>query len=307
MVDDGCDRISLVRVLVYGDYIIDKYSRVVTTRDCPERAGAPVYDILSSEEFLGCAGNVWRNVLALSMVFPDLDVYVGGGLGPYAEFMLLNQAKSAGVGISSSLRAAEEDIWKERLVSDGRVLCRIDSSRKFSFPVLQLVDDAAYNGSFDLLIVADYCFGSIDEFEVRELIAESRVSIVDTKRQDLSIFEGATAFKFNKGEYTRHVGTNIPSKWVVVSQGERGCRVIDGGTEQVPIAAAAAWDDVEEVDVTGCGDTFTAALGLYLAGGHGIDRAAYAANYLASRVVTRLGPSVPSPDEIEEGKKRGVL
>ncbi len=304
-----------MRVIVYGDYTVDRYTRVRTTRNCPEAPSAPVYDV--QEKILqspGCAGNTLLNIFALEQLFPEsFDIAVLGAGGDLAGRMLDDEAYLSGritEGNWQMLLRKSADIVKERLVLDDRVIARIDSSRSFEgLPpvVYDEVDPAS-----DLLIVSDYCFGGVDPDQVRTLIRCADVSIVDTKRTDLSIFEGATFFKFNREEFARHPRDSIPPlSGVVVSCGEEGCRVIppphDMRSHDHPDDVVDPFPVTESVDVTGCGDTFTAAFGLYLAHGCGPYAAAYRANYLASRVVRRLGASVPTAEEIEEGKRMGVL
>jgi bifunctional ADP-heptose synthase (sugar kinase/adenylyltransferase) len=308
MVDKLCDKIysRAMRVLVYGDFTLDRYTSVTTYRDCPEKAGAPVYDVVSSHEYLGCAGNVWTNVNNLRhIVDQKLDIDVGGCMGWKMWDRVLNGRWSM---VGSDYLHLGNDITKDRLVIGDSIQCRVDSHRDFGKKTplsSKRFDEHATR--YDLSIISDYCFGGVDADVCAEIIANSTVSVVDSKRSDLSMFTGTTAFKFNQREYQQHMSSSIPSKWVVVTKGDKGCRVIEGNNDGIPIAQASAWDDVSERDVTGCGDTFTAAFALMLASGRGVDSAAYGANYLASRVVTRMGPSVPTPDEIEEGKRRGVL
>lgn len=289
-----------MRVLVYGDFIVDKYTDVSSNRDCPEQTGAPVYDVQGTDKFLGCAGNVYANMYAMSGLIDDIIFLdVGGAAGPVADSML-------GMDTDRSLlRVSSEDIVKERIVLDGKIRCRVDSARTFRW---KRVNAPVPVPKYDLVIISDYCFGGVDAAVCKQLIADTPVSVVDTKREDLSIFDGATVFKFNRLEYEHHRNECIPSKWVVISRGEEGCRVIGVDQAVSSVSIDVAPHKMKKIeDVTGCGDTFTAALGLYLASGRSTIMSAFAANYLASRVVSRMGPSVPTGDEIEEGRKAGIL
>lgn len=300
---------------------MDRYVRVKTTRNCPEASSAPVYDV--QETILqspGCAGNTLLNVFAMERMFSgDFDIAALGAGGDIVAGLVEDAAFLSGIGIPRGYRPTDDwqmllrksaDIIKERLVLDDRVIARIDSSRSFSGLPPVIYDEV--DQVSDLLIVSDYCFRGVDPDQVRTLIRCADVSIVDTKRTDLSIFEGATFFKFNREEFARHSRDSIPPlSGVVVSCGEEGCRVIpppqDMKSHDRPDDVVHPWPVAEPIDVTGCGDTFTAAFGLYLAHGCGPYAAAYRANYLASRVVRRLGASVPTVEEMDEGKRIGIL
>lgn len=294
-----------MKILVYGDFTIDRYREVSSDRFCPEQDDAPVYDLghLILER-LGCAGNTLQNVLALKSLFDeDVEVSIGGAIGSGALSMV------SGCSFSRFLNLSK-DIIKERFVYNDRILCRVDSRKTF-----HPIDDmgamfyAGPDKDYDLLIVSDYCFGGVNKEDVQHLIDNSKVSVVDTKRhRDISIFRGASYFKFNEHEFSNHKFADIlqlPSKGIVVSRGKEGCKIIHTNPNMYKEVEPFRVD--KEVDVTGCGDTFTSAFAMYVAKTDEPYMSAYRANYLASRVVTRMGPSVPSLDEISNGKKIGVL
>ncbi len=83
---------------------------------------------------------------------------------------------------------------------------------------------------------------------------------------------------------------------LVVTLGERGALVIEGGTaDHIPAVPVAA------VDPTGAGDAFIGALGVYLASGMQLRAAVRQANTVAALSVTRPGAqaSFPSRAEVE--------
>ncbi len=306
-----------MRVLVYGDFVTDGYIRVSTSRMCPEASDAPVYDIEKRRtDVIGCAGNTLGNVMMIAdHICGDLsiDVWWGGITDQCALTTLLSEKTFTSTNLYS---LDPVGIRKDRIIgADGKIICRLDSKRVFSVPPAPIIPSP----EFDLVIVSDYGFGSIDADVARKLLGLAKISVVDSKREDLTIFRGATAFKLNHSEYSRQVSlmAQTPDQCVealchycVVSKGDAGCEVRvlrpkgrEYRIDSVSIPAFGA----DEVDVTGCGDTFTAAFGLSLLMGREVFDAARAANYLASKVVTKFGPAVPLREELDEARERGLL
>jgi len=298
-----------VRVLVYGDFVIDKYTRVSVTRQCPEAADAPVCDIGETIfQRLGCAGNTLQNVVAIAKDSGDpVDIWYGGISGFHPPFTTLKLCTS-----SNLMKIDANYIIKERLVTqDDEIVCRLDNRRTFSVsaPLITPCPE------FDLVIISDYGFGAVTAEVAAKLLAIGKISIVDSKREDLTIFRGATVFKLNEHEYSRQVARMATTDdrcvealchYCIVSLGDRGCVVKhfegQGKSYRIDSAHHRSFPADAEVDVTGCGDTFTAALGLRLCEVPEIHSAARYANYLASRVVSHMGPAVPSETELKTAK-----
>jgi bifunctional ADP-heptose synthase (sugar kinase/adenylyltransferase) len=286
-----------IKVLVYGDIIEDRYTRCVTTRDCPEQIGAPVLDVVESSVFDGCAGNVFQNALTMGaclMAVRDdvsFDVEVAGICGP--KFYARQSWRYPGL-------VADPGIVKERLIVDDRITCRVDSKKVFtSIPPRPVCLESHY----DLAIISDYCFGAVEPDIVQAIMQRSKYVVVDSKRQDLSMFKGATLFKLNTPESTRQFAGQVMSlcNYYVISKGENGLTLIDCSNAEIRYFDGHR---VKEVDVTGCGDTLTAAIGLALALGRPVTNACMFGNYLASRVVQHMGPSFPNYDEVKEAEGR---
>lgn len=297
-----------MKIALYGDFITDIYSWASLTRFCPEQADAPIYDLLTDDrEFLGCAGNVAANIAAAVRFFDNSsenELTIFGSIGRSTLGKLFRSPIMKNVKLNTeNVKCYDNSIVKQRIVLDEKIACRIDSSRYFCGSH----DDREVTvGKYDLLIVSDYCFGGVEEKLCRDLINNSEISVVDTKRKDLSFYNGATAFKFNRSEYEKFIsGEIIPSDWIVVSKGSHGCSVIES-SKRVVRTNMPAWP-ANEIDVTGCGDTFTSVLGLALAHGKGIEMAAYAANYIASKVVSRFGPAVPTSEELLTALEKGII
>lgn len=306
-----------MRVLVYGDFVTDRYIRVTSSRNCPEAPEAPVLDVVDVPvNSVGCAGNTLQNVYNIAASsLENIEIYFGGILDDGIQSTL---SKVPNLFSSSNLVEYCRDggITKDRLIDrKGRIICRVDSARTFKSSPPRITPSP----EFDLVIISDYGFGSVDELVASKLISLGKLSVVDSKRDDLTIFRGATVFKLNHGEYARQVSRMANTedrcvealcRYCVVSKGDQGCEVKvfkgQGKEYRIDTIGIPAYP-AEEVDVTGCGDTFTAAFALSLMLGRDVLDCARLANYLASRVVTRVGPDTPKKHELADAKEKGLL
>lgn len=273
------------RVLVVGDAMIDRYVFVNSNRMAPE-APIPVWVKQGVDDRPGGAANVCENLRAIAQ--GEVDIMLAGILNPA--------------------------MIKVRYVdADQRIVYRVDSFEKFDPNATTQYEQAFCDYLFpaelpDAIIISDYDKGTISE-KVVQRIRESGVKpvIVDSKRKDLRIFEGFQVLKINLAEY----GVQCASQDytcverlfdnVVVTKGKDGaelrmCEKVKSNdrrylvhTEQFPV------EKVEKVvDVTGCGDTHTAALTFsLLKNGGDIRLALKFANACARSVVQKFGTSVP--------------
>lgn len=303
------------RVLVVGDVMFDKYNYVKTERQAPE-APIPVWDSQRIEYRPGGAANVAANVRSIAdKVNPkDIAVYLLGIVDKSdsgREIHALN-----GYGVSLMFLAHGHSMIKERFVNNGKIIFRHDDSKFFD------PDDVAYfeklslgyvfKQTFDAVVFSDYDKGTITQKVVDRFRKMSKISVVDSKRADLGIYEGCNVLKLNEFEYSKQVSlaANSPSKTpiemkfanVVVTKGSRGAelRQFSGArydsenntiqystfTEEFPTAK------VKQVDVTGCGDTHTAAMTVSLINDPDPRRAVKFANECASQVVQKFGTTI---------------
>ncbi len=84
----------------------------------------------------------------------------------------------------------------------------------------------------------------------------------------------------------------------VVTLGGQGCVVLESDAEQVRVTAVPA-TQVRVVDTTGCGDAFTGALAVAMAGGRSLVDAAHQASRVAAIAATRRGAQSSYPSAAE--------
>lgn len=292
-----------MRFLVLGDIMLDQYTFVRSTR-MAEEASIPVWDEVGQEFRLGGAANVANNLKAIGG--DDVEVWLAGISRNDATIDLASAAR-----LNTTLCMSGKTMVKHRYVdvSSMSLVHRSDSLREFpkdDVEYFEMMLQGRKLPDFDALVVSDYDKGSITSCVMSCLSKlERRWSVVDSKRLDLSLFNGFDLLKVNHDEYsvqvsmTGHLYERFESLFgtVVVTKGSSGAdlsiydkkRSSSGKhvvhTEHFPTEPSSP------VDVTGCGDTHTAAMAFVLAKTGDARAAVRFANQCASKVVQKFGTS----------------
>lgn len=296
-----------MNVMVLGDLMLDRYTDVSSKRQAAE-AQIPVWDAGDSEVRLGGAANVALNIRAID---PDALVSVAGICDIDLEDLL------AEFKICQETAHVEFGMVKHRFVDDAnRIVARVDYVNRFSeLDVDKLVSHLKSmqrifkQPMFDILIVSDYDKGTVtdESLSVCMEMAKGKPIIVDSKRKDIRMFSGADVLKLNEHEYGIQVANvELPAferlfKNVVVTRGAKGAelRVFDSAKSDaarqrfVTYSEMFPVEEIRAVDVTGCGDTHTAAMAVSLCCDHDVRNAIRKGNLAARDVVSRFGTSVP--------------
>lgn len=315
----------MFNVLVIGDIIQDRYAYVATERMSAE-APIPVWDELRSEVRFGGSANVAYNLK--NMFADDAVIHVAGITDTDMEDRLDKCGFNTDLVLNAdeiSLRGGlvvsnvkHSTIIKQRFVKFDSMeyIARFDNARKF-----ENVAVAAFKKNFikryrdmffDAVIISDYNAGTIDA-EIAELLCkEQKFSpvFVDSKREDLSIFNRSFFLKVNKDEFSKQVSSKLYPFFqaffdnVVITLGSGGCELMR--SEPIVNSKAVRTDTerffaekVSQVDVTGCGDTFVAAVVYYLLNvKNDLRKSLMFANKCAANVVQKFGTAVISREEI---------
>lgn len=276
------------KFLVVGDAMIDTYVFVSSSRQAQE-APVPVWRTVSVEDRLGGAANVANNLKSLCGVSGS-DVAISCLGGDDLEMEILRHK------IRTRAFVYDLTMVKTRYVADGKIIFRNDFVDRFDDSRIEihrlLFEPSIKRDCYDCVVVSDYDKGTVDRelFEMLLSMSPRPTIIVDSKRPDLSIFDGADVMKLNGDEYERTAGRyDGLFKRMIVTLGSSGARTfVDSRPKDVPVKCR------QEVDVTGCGDTHTAAFAYeYARTGDFLGSVAFA-NDCAADVVTRLGTSVYS-------------
>jgi D-beta-D-heptose 7-phosphate kinase/D-beta-D-heptose 1-phosphate adenosyltransferase len=312
-VDELLERLRGVRVLVVGDLMLDRYVVGSVDRVSPE-APVPVVRVQSERTAVGGAGNVAANVTALGG-----SCAVVGCVGADAEGDLLIQALAAeGVSQHGVVRAPDRPTTvKTRVLAQHQQIVRFDrevdheAEPALAARLADIVRSLAEG--CDVLIVQDYDKGVLAPpviGAILEVTGARRIPwIVDPKRRSFFAYPGATVFKPNARELGDALGAAIrpdESGWMeatrerieceslLLTLGERGMALQTRGAPLVRLPAVGR----EVYDVSGAGDTVTAAVALTLAAGATTAEAAELANHAAAVEVAKSGVQTVSPSEI---------
>jgi D-glycero-beta-D-manno-heptose-7-phosphate kinase len=304
------DRASLrlVRLLVVGDVMLDRYWFGEVERISPE-APVPVVRIGTTEERLGGAANVARNITALGARAGLLSV-VGNDEAGRAVAGLLRRAEVADhLHVDATLATTV----KLRVIGRRQQIARIDFESAPEAEVLaaHFQQFQTLLGQHDLVLLSDYGKGGLTHI-VRILEAAraaGRRVIVDPKGDDYSRYAGATLITPNRAELREVVGrwrdeadlerraqklrAELNLQGVLLTRSEEGMSLYtDEGALNVPAQAR------EVFDVSGAGDTVIAVLGTMLAAGLELREAVALANRAGGIVVGKLGTATVTYEEL---------
>jgi rfaE bifunctional protein kinase chain/domain len=302
------EALTKARVLVVGDVMLDRYWFGEVSRISPE-APVPVVKVGRTEERLGGAANVARNIAAVGARASLLSVV---GQDEAADCV---QRLLAADGIAAQLLRDPglETTIKLRVIGRQQQLLRIDFETEPGHEVLmsKLADFEARLPEADLVILSDYGKGGLRHIE--RMIALARAAkkpvLVDPKGDDYSRYRGATLITPNRSEFREVAGrwkdeedfaaraqklrAELGLEAVLVTRSEEGMTLFrEGSRVHVPTVAR------EVFDVSGAGDTVIAILGVMLAAGSGFEEAVRFANKAAGIVVGKLGTAVVQPEEL---------
>jgi rfaE bifunctional protein kinase chain/domain len=304
----AADRIAGCRILVVGDVMLDRYWFGEVERISPE-APVPVVRIQRTEERLGGAANVARNVAALGAQAGLLTV-VGDDEAGRALVRLLD---ASGIAAHAHTDAQMATTVKLRVIGRQQQMLRADFETQPDGEVLlaKLGEYEALLPDYDLVVLSDYGKGGLTH--IARMIELARAAgkpiLVDPKGDDYARYAGATIVTPNRAELREVVGRwrseadlearaqrlrrELELQALLLTRSEEGMTLFtDDGTWSVPAQAR------EVFDVSGAGDTVIATLGVMLAAGASLRQAVEAANRAAGIVVGKLGTATVSYDEL---------
>ena len=211
-----------MKVLVFGDVIIDKYIYGTSERISPE-APVPVVKYQREVETLGGAGLVYENL------------------------------KSLGVDVTL-LQTEQPRSVKTRVICDGHYITRIDDDKVVdSTAVLRNVLRSDFS-QWDYVILSDYNKGVLDEsLKIIEHLNKFNCKIIVDPKEHANQYKGAWLVKPNNSEFIKFGFNNWQGNIITTNAGDNVVASIDGIEYNLPVA------QVEVSDVTGAGDCFLAA------------------------------------------------
>ena len=308
-------RAKSARILVVGDLMLDVYLRGSASRISPE-APVPVVRVTEEWRALGGAANVASNVVALGAACSIIGCVGKDNAGRE----LRRELADCMIETEGLLELADRPTTvKTRVLARHHQVARYDIETEDDIEpatAAQVIDTVArLIERADALVLEDYNKGLLTPELIADCVRLARERgipiVVDPKFRSFFAYRGATVFKPNLVELTAALRERLQPldpAWMARTRAELGCEHLLVTLGEDGMALAAADGEFLHVptmarsvyDVSGAGDTVTAALAVSLAAGATIQEAAVLANHAAGVEVGKAGVATVSPDELRE-------
>lgn len=299
-------------ILVIGDIMVDHYIEGTVERISPE-APIPILDKKKEWYRLGGAANVALNLASLGAQVTQIGRV---GSDDYAKYVIetleSHDINSIGVFIDSSVPTTV----KTRFISNNHQILRVDHEDRSSVENTEIGHNITEFILQELpkhsaVILSDYNKGVIYSQLVAHILQNTNVPvIVDTHKKHWDMFTGCTCLTPNLKELRTYTNFQLADleqitriaqlerqhlqlKCLLVTLGDQGMLLVtETETHHFPA------HPVSVVDVTGAGDTALAVFTLALSAGSTPDSATVLANKAASIVVSKMGTSCLTLQEL---------
>jgi rfaE bifunctional protein kinase chain/domain len=300
------------QVLVVGDVMLDRYWFGEVDRISPE-APVPVVRVQESDERLGGAANVARNIASLGAQTLLMGVVGDDEAGKTVHSLI----QKSGIADHVFDDPQAKTTVKLRVLGRQQQLLRADFESLPDHEVLveKLDQFKALLPKIQAVVLSDYGKGGL--LHIQEMIRAARdqgvVTLVDPKGDDYDRYRGATMLTPNRSEFAQVVGRwrteaemtekahalreSLGLAHLLVTRSEEGMSLYsktDGKPSEHHIAARAR----EVFDVTGAGDTVIGTLAVMLASGSPVGKAVEMANRAGGIVVGKLGTATITAEEL---------
>lgn len=297
---------SKVKVLVFGDIMLDRYWWGSVSRISPE-APVPVVRLDKTTLIAGGAANVAANVAGLGAE-PFLVGVIGNDEeGKCFPSILAESNISADFLVEAKNRPTTV---KTRVVAHSQQIVRLDRETNED---LSSEDEILIWGKIEsvleeiqIIIISDYAKGILTESLLARLIRTAKSKntkvLVDPKGKNYLKYKGATLLTPNKKEAAeackleengknlvevagKQLIAEIETESILITKGEDGMTLFEKNKKPLNLKALAR----DVYDVTGAGDTVIATLAVALGAGASTAKAAELANIAAGLVVEQIG------------------
>ena len=252
-----------MKVLVFGDIIIDKYIYGTSTRISPE-APVPVVTYTDEKTTMGGAALVFENLTSLGV---DAELY----------------------------DTLEDHSVKTRIICDGHYITRIDEDKNAdSNAVLQRIKESDFS-VYDIVVLSDYNKGTLDNARqiIKHINKFNCKVIVDPKRYAHN-YENAWLVKPNHSEYTKFEFDEWQGNIITTDAGHSVRATIDDVEYTMPV------ESVEVSDVTGAGDCFLASFVYALTKGYTHKKCLELAVRGSTESVKHAGTYILKQEDVED-------
>lgn len=248
--------IEKINILVIGEACTDKFIYCVADRLSPE-APVPILNPLYTKHNVGMAANTAANVKALC---------------PNSSISYLIQ---------------DGNVTKTRYIEEksNHMFLRVDKGEDSINPFKWEMDTDVLIGQADIVIVSDYNKGFLKNLDLIEIANKSTLSILDSKRKLTNdITQNFDFVKLNKSE--RNNNPNLTTDNIITTLGSSGA--------EYQSTIYPSLNPQQTIDVSGAGDTFTAAFIIKYYETKDVGLSIEFANAKSSEVVSKRGVVVPS-------------
>ncbi len=297
------NRLEERKVLVAGDFMVDRYTFGKSKRISPE-APVPVILVDYEEERAGGAGNVVLNLVSLGMKVTALGRVGDDAAGQVVKSSLAKEnVETSAIFCQNGFQTPQ----KARIIASNQQIVRIDYETITPLDQIleaEIVDaiDAVVQFQ-DIIAISDYAKGFLTDTILQAIIKAARKYnipvIVDPKGTEFTKYNQVTVLKPNLSE--AYAASNLPGRpltevaaaifkkvsvdVLMITRSEAGISLYypDGSYEDHPV-------QVKQLrDVTGAGDTVLAVLCCALANGLSLSEATTLSNIAATVAVERVG------------------
>ncbi len=317
------DRFGRQRVLLVGDFMLDRYLYGDAERLSPE-SPVPVLRVVDREQRVGGAGSVACNLAALGVARTAVFGVIGDDEPGRS---LVAHLSGAGVDAAGMARCADRaTTCKTRVIGlaqrrHRQQLLRIDEEQTDPYPADVLdalharVLAALRDEPFDVVLVEDYDKGVITREFLQRLTRQARAAevpvLVDPAAvSDYDRYAGATLITPNRAELLKACGKRVEGfeaigreaqalrerlqlDHVLVTLDKQGSLLVGAeSVEHVPARPRDVYDN------TGAGDAVLAMLGAAMAADAPLLEAAHLANVMGGLEVEKFGAAPIAWDEV---------
>ena len=241
------------KILVIGESCTDIFVYGTSNRKSPEGNG-PVFVPINETYGAGMAANVANNLTAM--------------------------------GVETHLFSDSGNVVKTRYVNNdtNELYLRVDENDSVDrIDISQLSDISQY----DAIIISDYCKGFLTEEDISKIASLHSLVILDTKKKLGDWCKDLTFIKVNRLEWTLSKDVIRDNEWlfdkIICTLDKTGTAYKHTTYPVIPI---------ENADVSGAGDTFTAGFVVKYLETNDIGKSIEWGNYCAGEAVKKKGVSV---------------
>jgi D-beta-D-heptose 7-phosphate kinase/D-beta-D-heptose 1-phosphate adenosyltransferase len=286
-----------MKIVVIGDILVDTNHYCNTTRNAPE-ANIPVYNVIQTENILGGAGNVAKNLHNLGCDVEIVSVIGNDYTGSHIKTLLTDNSIKNTLFIDNCRKTTQ----KNRVFCNSILVNRYDIedtyniSGEIEWQIIQYIQSLS---DIDAIIFSDYNKGVLVSHMCEELIAYANtnniLTFVDPKPAGaikykncfclkLNLIEGETiSSKKSKNDIFKCLKTYFQCQHIILTCGENGL-YIDSISQHI-----YSKNPINVVDVTGCGDTVLAVVSYMYLKTKDIIKSSKIANHVARKCVEVIG------------------